>query len=159
MQFSKSKKAMYTADSTPFYIVFSIVVVFLFLIFVFVVNHYSVESAKTPEGLETYLLTQRFLRSPDCFLYEGISGRTYPLTFSWGKFTQNNLNKCYNPLDEIDSPAFRLSLSFQSQNKNIQTTNWDNSLGPEKINSPTQVFVYYNNQKHIGQLTIGIQNE
>jgi hypothetical protein len=153
-----NKKAVEAADSMIFVMIFAVAVVSLFAILVFMFTYYSSDTVKLPEGLETYLLTQRFTRSPDCFVYEDVSGRSYPFTLDWDKFSEESLNECYVSPANIDVPAFRLRLSFSEGGRNIQTSNWNDDKGPDLIKSPQHVFVYYNNKKYNGQFTLGIQD-
>jgi len=159
MKIIKNKKGAYEADTTPFYIIFGIIVSVLFILFVFIVSNYSTDAATPPEGLEEYLQVQRFLRSPDCFTYEDIAGRTYPLIFDWEKFTQARLTTCFITKGLTNINAFRLRLSFDQGNKNIQTDNWDDESNLDKSEAPKKVFVYFNNQIYEGQFTLGVQYE
>ncbi len=152
------KKATYTADTAPFYAIFAIVVTVLFMIFVLLVNHYSADNVEIPKNIEAYLLYQRFLRSPDCFTYEDISGRAYPLILDWSKFTEENLKNCYVSYQNKNIPAFRLKLTFPEKESTIQTENWNSQFGPHKIEKPKQMWVYFNNEKYKGELSIEIQN-
>ena len=137
-----NKKATYAADTAPFYAVFAIVVSTLFIVFVLLVSSYSTDKVQVPKGLNTYLLTQRFLRSPDCFTYEDISGRSYPLTFDINKFTQANLNNCY--VGDEKTQAFRLKLTFADKESILQTNNWEDSSGFIR-EIPKDIFVYSDN--------------
>ena len=50
----KSKKGTYAADTAPFYAMFAIVTSVLFIIFVFIVNSYSVSEVEIPKGINEY---------------------------------------------------------------------------------------------------------
>jgi len=151
-----NKKSQYAADTMPFYAVFIIVVNVLFIIFILAVNNIGSKQVDAPEGLTEYLVNQRFLRSADCFVYEDISGRVYPLVLEWNKFTEETLNECYIT-DEKTKPV-QLSLSFTEGEKKIKTKNWQPIKGPDKAIQPIDILIYYNNQISQGKLTIEMQN-
>ena len=114
-----NKKAFYAADTAPFYAIFAIVVSVLFIFFTLILSHYTENTAEIPKNLEPYLLSQRFLRSPECFTYEDISGRSYSNVIDPTKFTQDRLNTCYN-LEDQEAPAFKLTLNKETiQTKEI----------------------------------------
>jgi hypothetical protein len=152
------KKAGYTVDTAPFYAIFIIAVAIFSVAFMLIVNSNSAGRIEVPEGLETYILYQRFLRSPDCFVYEDISGRAYPLTLDFNKFTQYNIENCYQAFGNKKIPAFKLTLTVPEKQAAVQTDNWNNALGPQKRIPPKIISVYYNNKKTEGQLSIEIQN-
>lgn len=146
------KKAFYAGDTAPFYAVFAIVISILFMFFLILINTYSSNTAQIPENLESYILTQRFLRSPECFTYQDISGRVHPLLIDITKFTEERLNKCYNS-ENKKLPAFQLILN----DKTIQTANWDEEIGIQKRDK-YDILVYSENKKQHVKLSVGIQN-
>ena len=154
----KSKKGTYAADTAPFYAMFAIVTSVLFIIFVFIVNSYSVSEVEIPKGINEYISQQRFIRSPDCFAYEDISGRTYPSVMDWTKFNQKRIEECYASYGEEKLPAFSLTLSYAGKEKTIYTDNWNTQAGPEKREPPKNVLVQFGTTRHEGTLTIEIQN-
>lgn len=153
-----NKKSQYAADTMPFYVVFIFAINLLFLIFILIVNNVGAEKVDAPEGLTEYIINQRFIRSPDCFVYEDISGRAYPLVLEWNKFTEESLNSCYQ---STISPNIKLSLFFAEDDKNIKsikTKKWQPEKGPDKVYQPINLLIYHNNQISQGKLTIEMQN-
>ncbi|MBW2996279.1 hypothetical protein KY332_03190 [Candidatus Woesearchaeota archaeon] len=154
----KPKKAQFAAGTAVFWIAGLVLTIAFITGFLYFTGYYSSSKVNIEPKLEEYILYQRFLSSPDCFVYEDISGRAYPLVIDWNKFTQKNIDSCYIPPSQEISPAFRLKLSFQDKEKTAKTRNWDDSLGFARI-TPKKILVYYNNQKQLGELSIEIQNE
>ena len=146
----------YAGDTAVFYAIFAIAVSIMFIAFVVIVNTHSTDRVELPAGLDTYLLSQRFIRSPDCFAYEDISGRAYSNIIDFNKFTETQLNNCYIANEKL--PAFRLKLSFQGEVSTIQTTNWDNSLNLTKREKPLSILVHHNDKNAKGDLSIEMQN-
>ena len=152
----KSKKATYTADTAPFYVIFAFIITFLFILFAIVITSYASDKVEPPEGLNEYLLYQRFLRSSDCFVYQDISGRVHSTTIDFNKFTQKNIENCYIGNNHV--PAFKLKLSFNNQESEVKTNNWNDNKPLEKRESPYSILVYYQDKKYQGELIIEMQN-
>ena len=161
MKFNKkiNKKAMYAIDTAPFYAVFSIVVSGLFIFFVMILTSHSSDNVSIPENLEEFVLYQRFLRSPDCFVYEDLSGRSHQLLIDLNKFTEDNLNTCYESGNNKNIPAFKLTLSFLEKTKTIKTSNWDAKGIIKKKEPAKNIIVVNKNKKYPGKIIIEIQNE
>ena len=157
MRTLKQKKAQFAAGTAVFWVVSLFLIIAFVTGFLYFTGYHSASKVSIEPELEEYILYQRFLSSPDCFVYEDISGRAYPLIIDWNKFTQKNIESCYIPPSEAISPAFRLKLSFQDKEKTSKTRNWDDSLDFTRI-APKKVFVYSNNQKQLGELSVEIQN-
>jgi len=150
-----NKKAIYAADTAPFMIIFVLFVSVIFIVSLFLFNSHSISKVEIPEGLDSYLLSQRFLRSPECFIYEDISGRVNALTLDLSKFNQQTLNKCYQGNEK--TPSFRLKLTYQDQELILQTNNWNSEQSFER--APIKnIFVQSNNKKINGKLSIEVQN-
>ena len=158
MKLINSKKAVYAADTAPFYMIFAVVVTGLFLMFLLIVNSNASNLIEVNKDLGNYFLYQRFLTSPDCFTYEDISGKVYPMNLDFSKFTQYSINNCYNSFNNQKLPAFRLKLSFSEKESVIKTDNWNDNKPVQKRNEPMPVIVLSQNKKYKGDLSIEMQN-
>ena len=99
-----------------------------FLITLWVVPATGSEISQIPIGLENYLLSQRFLNSPLCFVYQDVdTNRAYPFIIDIKKFNQENLNKCYNTKD-TNVKAYQFTLNYDRESKKISTKNWKGFL-------------------------------
>lgn len=125
---SKKAETDISARKVIFYIVFGILASITFLLIAFLVPVNASEISQIPEGMENYILIQRFLSSPLCFAYvDKDTGRAYPGLIDTGKFTQANLDGCYDAKDS-NAKAYRLTSNYWKDTKTIQTTNWEGFL-------------------------------
>ena len=94
------KKSLIAGRKVIFYIYAAIAISISFLFIVWIVPTSKSEIAMIPPNLENYLLSQRFLSSPECFTYEDESiNKVYPWRIDLEKFNQDSLNSCYNAID------------------------------------------------------------
>ena len=152
------KKAQIAMDWMPFLIVFSVVVGVIFAIFIFLVNTYASSNVDIPEEINEYVLYQRFLRNPSCFIYEDIAGRSYPLHIDMVKFNQNRIERCYTSFGNKDFIAFKLKLSYDGKEQSIKTDNWDDALGPDKRETIKGIIVHIGKNTFGGEMAIEMQN-
>ena len=105
---------------------------------------------------EEFILINDFTSS--CFAYEdGTTGRSYPLIIDWNRFTQENLDHCYNE-KERRVIGFRLTLKNTQLNKEkapIITKNWDGVISKRET-IPVSVHDEYGIYE--GELKVEIQN-
>ena len=109
------KKSQIASRKIVFYIIAAIVISIAFLLLVLIIPSKKSEIAIIPDGLENYLLTQRFFNSPSCFAFafqDEKTSRAYPWIIDLAKFNQNNLNDCYDANNK-DVKAYRLTLSYE----------------------------------------------
>lgn len=150
-----NKKATYAADTAPFYLIFAVVVTILFMVFVFMVTSYSTSKIEVSPELKEYLLYQRFLRSPECFAYEDISGRAYPLMIDLKKFNKQNIDSCYKVSENL--PAFNLILATDNTSRSLSTENWNQDIGPQRRESPKIIYVYSSGNIQKASMIIEVQ--
>ena len=100
-------------DSQLFYVCIIIVLGFAFAGLMIAIQFYRTAEFEFPEGVESYLVSQRFLR---CFGESGI--------INYDKFTQAHLDICY-PVDKTQK-YFAYTLTLDNQLV-LKTANWDDS--------------------------------
>ncbi len=106
------KKSQIASRKIVFYIIAAIIISIAFLLLVYVIPSRKSEIALIPLTLENYLLTQRFFNSPSCFAFQDEkTSRAYPWIIDLEKFSQDNLNKCYDANNK-DVKAYRLTLGY-----------------------------------------------
>lgn len=162
MKFNKRGMAseMFAPDTIIFWLIFGVILGFVAMFFVLIVSKAGSEQARINENLESLNLVQRFFKSPECFIYskEGIS---MTRVIDAGKFTEENLNRCYK-INENLFPAFRITLSSDSAkiSKSIKTNNWNDNRESEERYWKTQrdIFVYSQDRLYKGSILIDIQN-
>ena len=155
MKFFHDKTADISGRKVIFYAIFSFVAVIVFLIIIYIVPSYASEIARMPYGLENYLITQRFLTHPACFIFQDRdSNRVYPWVIDLEKFNEDNMNKCYSASD-TKTKAYRFTLTYGIEKKTINTKNWE---GFVKSGETKQVFVYDNENIKKGELFIEMQD-
>ncbi len=137
-----------------FYIVFAVVATITFLLIVYMVSTDKSKIAVIQPGLEDYLLMQRFLLSPNCFVYQDDSGRAHPWTIDIEKFNQNSLNQCYDA-ENTKAKAFRLTISYGTFKSTLITKNWEGFI---KKAETKHVYVNDKGQIKQGELFIEVQD-
>lgn len=114
--------------------------------------------ATIPEGLEARILMQRFHNSAECFArFDPETQRTYSQVIDVDKFTQYQLERCYNT-DSAGKPAFRITLQKTfgvTYIPPIISKNWIGSDGEKTRNIP--VIIYESGQLSGGNLLVEIQ--
>lgn len=139
----RDKKAQISGRKMLFYAIFAFMAAITFLFTIHYVGSQRSEIAKPPFGVPDYLVSYRFLNSPDCFAYEDQeSDRAYPWTIDLGKFNPKNLNNCYNTKD-TKVKAYRFTLSFRDYKSTIATSNWEGFLKKAE----TKTVSVYNNDR------------
>ena len=154
-----NKKADMSGRKIIFYIIFSFVGAITFMLIVYLSSSQESKIAEIPYGLEENMLFHRFLNSPSCFaMYDENIQRAYPQIIDLSKFTKEQIDKCYDPADNL--MAFKLTLEYDGKQKQVETRNWQGFLKKSEIR---RVFVYDNslNQDNIrqGMLKTEIQYE
>ena len=160
-KFIKSRKAesqMWAPDTVLFWIFYGIILGFAAVFFVIIVAKTGSDQATIYGNLESVYLSQRFLKSPDCFSYNN-EGILIANVIDSKKFTREHINNCYNPKD-LGMAAFRITLNFPSIEsfEPLTTKNWNPNTGYELRLSPYNVLVYADGKLFNGEITIEIQN-
>ena len=144
-----------SARKVIFYIVFGILASITFLFIVFLVPANASEISRIPEGMENYILIQRYLTSSSCFIYaDKDTSRAYAGIIDAEKFTQANLDRCYDVQDS-NAKAYRLTLNYGKDPKTIKTKNWEGFLAKAQTE---KIKVYENNQMKEGTFFIEMQD-
>ena len=138
-----------------FYLIVGFVLIAAFFVVVFFVSSDRSIISKIPVDLENYLIIQRFLNSPECFvLYDKNIGRAYQSTIDLGKFNQLSIDRCYNAEDTLVK-AYRLTLKYSNQKITINTKNWQGFI---KKSETRQIFVNDNGKIDRAELYIEVQD-
>lgn len=126
-------------DSMPFYVIFVIVVGVLILIFSIITQWYTADRYALLEGLEQDILTRRFLSSTCFGAIDLLPSRDAPV-LDWERFDRQHLDYCYSLNTTAPFFAYRLSLSYDTSEKSITTTNWnDQRNARERKQVPVRV--------------------
>jgi hypothetical protein len=154
-----NKKAQSSAEKSIFYLIFGFICTIIFLLLLFIVA--SQGSAKTviPKGLETDIIIQRFLNSPNCFIHKDIAtDRTFARVIDWNKFSNKSLENCY-PIYNSKVVGFRLALlnSELKENKIIETKNWKGYI--KEVKREKNIRIYKDAILYNGELKIEIQKK
>ncbi|MFW9876295.1 MAG: hypothetical protein ACFFG0_24630 [Candidatus Thorarchaeota archaeon] len=155
---SKKARELWTPDTFPFWMVFTIILGFTALFFLWIITPFATKTAEIPEGVEAYILMQRFTNSPNCFAYLDGTGRVYQKMIDLEKFTDENMKICYQTEDK-EIPAFKLTLSIPGQDltKSVKTPNWrEGYLVKER--SFKEVFIKFNGEVYKIRMVVDIQN-
>lgn len=150
-----NKKSDISARKVIYYVVVGFVLIVAFLLIVWLASSGKSKISEIPAGLENYLITQRFLSSQHCFVFQDKdTNRVYPRVIDLAKFNEENLNKCYNAKD-TKVKAYRLTLTYGNEKITINTQNWEGFL---KKAETKQVFVYNKEKSERGELFIEVQD-
>jgi len=153
--FFSKKGSGFLLGKKPIY--FIIVAFFLFIVFILfsylILGNIS-STITFPENIETTVLINRFLNSPECFAYQDEeTGRIYTGIIDLDKFSNENLNECYSA-DEYSPRAFMMDLNNDDYQKSVLTSNWKT----KKINRISQYVIIYDKGNFYGEtLLIAVQ--
>jgi len=154
----KSKKADISGEKVIFYIASVFVLAIFFLFIAGMIFTTKAARANIPEGLENFIFIQRFTNSPYCFTYQDIdTGRYYTGIIDWDKFTEANLNYCYDTENKIVK-GFNLKLINQETKEEtpaIKTKNWVGRVDEER---EIILRLYKEEEFYDGKLIVQIQN-
>ena len=152
-------KGQIAIDWMPFMIIYMVVVLAIIFAFFWAAYSFAGIKADIPKGLESYVLEQRFLNLPDCFLHiYPYVDKADPIILDWERFNGGNLNNCYYTTEGLKFRAYNLTLKTKEEEKSIKTTNWD-SDDIYFIRKSIKVLVYFDNKVIEGELIIRVQNE
>lgn len=157
----KSKKGSTEQEFWPsgtiiWWIIFGIALGFLVVFLATTVSKFGLEQAKIKENVETFLLMQRFLKSPNCFVYD--KGEIFSTAIDVDKFSEERLRNCY--IADGNFPAFKITLSSDKAKieKTVKTKNWNDNRDFEEKKSLKDFLVYSQDKQHNGEIVIEIQN-
>lgn len=138
-----------------FYLVAVLVITAAFFLIVWFVSTGKTQISEITPGLENYLIIQRFLTSPSCFVFEEKDiGRAYSSMLDLKKFNQQNLDKCYN-IEGTKVKAYRLTLKYGAEEKSLATRNWEGFI---KKSETKKIYVYDEGKIIRGKLIIEMQD-
>jgi len=151
---SVNKKAATEGRKIVFYIVFGFVATIVFLFIVWLTASDKSGLAEIPIGMENYLISQRFLNSPQCFaLKDEDLGRVFAI-IDFNKFNQEILDKCYNAKN-TNVKAYRLTLNYRNEKKILSTRNWEGFLRQAEV---LPILVASNGEIERGELFVEMQD-
>mgnify|MGYP001578888256 FL=1 len=134
----RGKKAseLWVANKILFWIIFGLVLGLSSITFVYTISKTGAERAVIYENIESLNLLQRFLKSPDCFIYNKEGNPLYGV-IDYEKFTEERLNTCYS-FKQGNPPAYRITLTSETGDiaKIIKTVNWNENRNFEEKRSP-----------------------
>lgn len=159
LKFLKSRSAesqMWAPDTVLFWMFYGIVVGFAAVFFVIIVAKTGEAQATIYGNLENFYLSQRFLKSPECFSYNN-GGILIVNSIDAEKFNIDQISNCYDPKPGM--AAFRISLNSPSLAvfKPLTTKNWNPNKGYAQ-RLPYDVIVYSEGNQYNGEIIIETQN-
>jgi len=161
MKFNKKGTAaseMWPADKILFWLIFGVALGFSIIYFNITLAKDAAAQSKINENIESLNLMQRFLESPDCFIYNK-EGLLLNNVIDVDKFSEERLNNCYRIIDNT-FPAFRITLNSKTAeiSKVIKTKNWNDNREFEGEIAPKEIGVYSEDKIQNGEVVIEIQN-
>ena len=154
-KFLLNKRADESGSKAIFYIIFGVVAAILFLIASWMIPNYKSYIGIIPTGLENYLLSERFFDSHYCFAFqEEDTNRVHLDTIDLSKFTQDNLDECYNAAD-TQVKAYRLTLNYNDEKISISTKNWEGFLQEARTK---HISVYNQGEIQRAEILIEVQD-
>jgi hypothetical protein len=151
-----SKKGSIAGRKMIFYMILSFFLAIAGFLVVYITYSNLSDIAKIPEGLEPYILEQRFGAIPACFAYtDPDSGRIVPRTIDWASFTNESMALCYATKESLHY-SFLLTLknSQTDEEITIATPNWDRASQKSKT---IDVTIIKDQIRFPGKLTIAVQ--
>ena len=157
----RNKKSTIAIEKSIFYgFVISILLSILFLVFVVILGIDVIGYTKTAPGLEEFIFTQRFLNSPECFIYQDEdTALIKPRIIDRDKFNYHNIDTCYSPIEK-GAYEFRFALHNIDTNEkiidpSIKTKNW---YGDPQKQKKIDVKIFEDNKIYNGKLIVEIKN-
>ena len=158
MKFQKKGQAFFPPSKLLFWIMYIIIAGVAAVTLTSIAFDLGSQQTRIRENLESLYLTQRFLKSPDCFTHSNgdVVARG---VIDIKKFTDENLNKCYK-IPPAAFPAFRLNLKSDTGqiSSTIQTQNWNGNREPEIKMTPRNARILSNEKIQNGVMVVEIQN-
>jgi len=120
-------------EKTIFYTITTILVAGMAILFIFITSSSVAKDAQIPQDLKKNIIINRFLSS-DCFtVKDDKSSITTNYIIDWNKFTQENLDHCYNiNIEDIQNKVFRLSIKHNNEERYLRSKNWGEKFGVKK---------------------------
>jgi len=110
-----------------------------------------------PKGLEESTLISRLYSSGECFTYEDKAGKVHAGTIDFGKFTQEQMDKCF-PESKVKY-AFYATLEVSDADasaKSVKTRNWAES--PQFREDAEDVLVLKDSKLYRAKLRVKIKD-
>lgn len=154
--FSKRASGYLLGKKPMYFLAVLFYLTFAFLFFSFFISYNITSTNAIPANVETTVLINRFLNSPDCFVYvDEETGRAYPGIIDIKKFDDNQIKKCYST-SEDKSYSFRFEM--ESSNNKFKKTISTLNFGARRFNKISQyVLIYDEGNLYTGRLLISIQ--
>ncbi len=153
--FSKRASGYLLGKKPMYFLAILFYLTFAFLFFSFFISS-NITSANTiPANVETTVLINRFLNSPDCFAYmDEETGRAYPGIIDIKKFDDNQIKKCYST---IENSLYSFRFELESTNIGYKVCSTPN-YGARRFNKVSQyVLVYDEGNIYHTKVLISIQ--
>lgn len=121
------RRAEDSSNFTQFIIIAIFVVIFAFMVFLYVTDHFKADILYTNEGLDEEIVISRAFFSPTCFVYmDENTNRPYPMIIDFDKFNQKRLDDCMQTEKRI---SFTLYVGGTA--KEIHTKGWDGTFSEQ----------------------------
>ncbi|MBI4151595.1 hypothetical protein HY496_01380 [Candidatus Woesearchaeota archaeon] len=115
--FEVGRKAIY-------WMIASFIIGMAMIAFVILIVGYQGRLTAVPVEMKAEFVALRFVNNPDCFAYKDpVSQRVLPATVDLAKFTQEQLDSCYDS-GEKGSTVFNFKLTLSERKKSLQTQSY-----------------------------------
>ena len=121
------------ATKSIYWMVAGFVILMLMMGFLFIVGNYKAQLLHIPEELQAEFISLRFTNIPECFAYQDpLSGRVYPGVIDLGKsseddpgkFTEEQMQKCYPVPEENGYKELNFELELRELGKKIKSSDY-----------------------------------
>ncbi len=168
MKFGKKGSELWVADKMLYTLLFIAAVGFTAIIVISKISKTGAEQTIINENIKSLNIMQRFIESPDCFIYSK-DGIILSRVIDFNKFSNERLNSniCYNTDKSVDKstfsvfPAYKITLKSDTQKpsqlpKSIKTNNFEEEVGYKSKNYNVQI--HSDDGLYNGELIIDVQN-
>ena len=121
------------ATKSIYWMIAGFVILMLMVGFLFIVGNYKAQLLHVPEELQAEFISLRFTNIPECFAYQDpLSGRVYPGVIDLGrsteddlgKFTEEQMQRCYPVPEENGYKELNFELELQNAGKRIKSSDY-----------------------------------
>jgi hypothetical protein len=123
-----NKKAQFEiARKSIYWMIAGFMIVIIILAFAIQIAGYRSKLTRVPLEMKAEFVSMRFTNIPECLAYmDSDTGRVYPGIIEIGKFTNEQINKCYLTEEEKGYKDINFGLWLKNKNLKIRTNNYYN---------------------------------
>ncbi|MBW2993442.1 hypothetical protein KY317_02615 [Candidatus Woesearchaeota archaeon] len=107
-----------------FFVIMGIVFAVMAIALVYFIGSFNSNLLKISPKINDAIFTYRFLNNPECFAYQdGLTGRTDIGLIDLGRFTDKQLDECYDSELSTDS---HFLIKLENSGRSVKTKGWLN---------------------------------